>query len=326
MVTVTVTMLQTRQGEDGALWLVNTRHSASRAFADFLIGNGFASGELPPRLGPSESAGLVVVDGADLLTLGSQDSAPPAGVLVMEPDTRLLYGQSDGVGGQRPVTPVDPANDPTYAAQLSVQQRSLPSITIGTNATTQLYLGPCAVAGVYCVTVGSAGSLTIHDDTGSTDATKLRFSRAYTAMTAATYYPMVADDPAAMLFSTGVYVTVPTSGLYLVDVVDGSDFTGARGQGMLCDVTRVTASGVAVAGPARVLSVKVIAAGSAGSLAAYNGDAVAAADLIYPSTAYTSLAADQIIRMGPRGGAAGLRGLYLTMPTNAVVLVNHLPR
>lgn len=45
--TVSVTMLQSRWGEDGTLWAVDTVHDATDSFATYLVTNGFASGTLP---------------------------------------------------------------------------------------------------------------------------------------------------------------------------------------------------------------------------------------------------------------------------------------
>lgn len=45
--TITVTMLQTRRGEDGTLWLAGSQYGASDAFAAVLISSNLATGTLP---------------------------------------------------------------------------------------------------------------------------------------------------------------------------------------------------------------------------------------------------------------------------------------
>lgn len=63
--TTTVTMLQTRRGEDGNPWLVDQSYSASDAFAAILITANYATGTLPidrdlvPIMGQTNSAGQV---------------------------------------------------------------------------------------------------------------------------------------------------------------------------------------------------------------------------------------------------------------------------
>lgn len=64
--TVTVTMLQTRRGEDGTLWTSGTSHSATDAFATFLISSNLATGELPPaRLSPPTRLSTIVIAAYD---------------------------------------------------------------------------------------------------------------------------------------------------------------------------------------------------------------------------------------------------------------------
>jgi hypothetical protein len=53
---VTITMLQTRRGEDGTLWLAGADYVASETFAQLLITANMASG--PPRPAPSEPGPL----------------------------------------------------------------------------------------------------------------------------------------------------------------------------------------------------------------------------------------------------------------------------
>lgn len=75
--TTTVTMLQTRRGEDGNSWLVGQSYSASDAFAAMLITANYATGTLPtdqdlvPIFGQTNSAGqvtsLVSGDGSVLI-------------------------------------------------------------------------------------------------------------------------------------------------------------------------------------------------------------------------------------------------------------------
>lgn len=70
--TTTVTMLQTRLGENGSLWTVGNSYAASDAFAAVLISSNLATGTLPksrglvPLWGQTDNTGAVasVVDGA----------------------------------------------------------------------------------------------------------------------------------------------------------------------------------------------------------------------------------------------------------------------
>jgi hypothetical protein len=201
-----------------------------------------------------------------------------------------------------------------------------PSRSVTASLTGQTILGPCAVVGIHAVTVGT-GTLTVHDGRASSDPTKLRFSRASGALVAGTYYPLVADELAAMLFADGVYVSVPTGGVYLLDVVQEQDLMAASQAGLICVPSRVTTTGLAIGGPSEVVSLKVIDPGSAGALACYDaGDAANASALLHPSIAFGSLAADQIIRFGGRGNARAVGNLYVTMPTAGILLINHIPR
>lgn len=77
--TITVTMLQTRRGEDGNQWTVGNSYSASDDFAAKLISSNYATGTLPvdrdlvPIMGQTNSAGqvtsLVSGDGNVLLVI-----------------------------------------------------------------------------------------------------------------------------------------------------------------------------------------------------------------------------------------------------------------
>jgi len=219
-----------------------------------------------------------------------------------------------------------------YVEQFDFNQNTLATRAYPVTATGQIYLGPCAVVGIKAVTVG-AGTLTIHDATDATDATLLRMSRASGNIVAGTDYPLVSpDDKAGMLFSTGAYVTIPAGGVYWLYLIDGAEIPGAVNSGMLCALSRVTASGVVndpatgqALGDVVVVSVKVIAPGSANNLDIRGGVAVTDS-LLHPSTAFGALAADQIIKFGPVGGGLRLTGLYITIPTSGIVLVNYLPR
>lgn len=70
--TTTVTMLQTRLGENGSLWTIGNSYAASDAFAAVLISSNLATGTLPksrglvPLWGQTDNTGAVasVVDGA----------------------------------------------------------------------------------------------------------------------------------------------------------------------------------------------------------------------------------------------------------------------
>lgn len=86
---------------------------------------------------------------------------------------------------------------------------------------------------------------------------------------------------------------------------------------------RMTASGIAIVGGALVSGIKVIARGTAGNLAVYEG-VDAAGPVRYPSTVYTSLADDQFLRFSR--GLSQFANMYLTLPTGAVVLVYMAPR
>ena len=70
--TVSVTMLQTRVGEDGSLWTVaGSPYNASLDFAYFLIGNRFATGTLPTAV-QSYPMTQVVATAAEIAALAGQ--------------------------------------------------------------------------------------------------------------------------------------------------------------------------------------------------------------------------------------------------------------
>jgi hypothetical protein len=214
-----------------------------------------------------------------------------------------------------------------WADQFGVDESpALPVEPVTASATGIAIAGACAIASIYCVTVGT-GTLTVHDDYSASDATKLRFSRADSAMAAAGVYPMVSDAAGtAMLFDTGAFVTVPSGGIYVLDVVrPGSAIRGVRGSGLLCVPRRVAASGLAVEGICNVASLKVIAPGSSGNLAVYDDRVATNANrLRYPVTAFGSLTADQIITFGRNPRRFG--NINITVPTGGIVLVNTLVR
>jgi hypothetical protein len=130
-----------------------------------------------------------------------------------------------------------------------------------------------------------------------------------------------------MLFDTGMYVTIPSSGVYVLDVVTGLELPGVLGSGLLCATTRVAASGLTLTGPTTVVGAQVLAAGSSGSFAYYD-DVVGtdATRLIHPTVAYNASGVLDAIRFGPRGGGRRVNHLYVTVPTSGVVLVHYVPR
>lgn len=95
--TTTVTMLQTRLGENGSLWTVGNSYAASDAFAAVLISSNLATGTLPksrglvPLWGQTDNTGAVasVVDTAgNVFTRAVQPSQPGAVVV----DWSAQYG------------------------------------------------------------------------------------------------------------------------------------------------------------------------------------------------------------------------------------------
>ncbi len=208
---------------------------------------------------------------------------------------------------------------------MGVQQQALVCEAVEASSAGLVYPQACAVVGITAIALGS-GTVTVHDDRAASDAARLRFSRATGAMVAGTYYPMVsADEPAGMLFERGVYVSLPSGGVYVLDVVSDIYMAGLMSAGLLCVPQRVTASG-RVKGLVTAKSLKVIAPGSAGSLQLHEDhDAANAKRARSVSTAFGSLAADQIVPLAPRGAVRQYRNLYVTVPTGGIVLLNRMP-
>lgn len=207
---------------------------------------------------------------------------------------------------------------------IGVQQQALLCEAVEASSTGLIYPQACAVVGIKAIALGT-GTLTIHDDRTASDATRLRMSRAVAAMTAGSYYPMVADDGSALLFERGAFVTVPTGGLYLLDVVSDIRAYGIESGGLLCTAERLAASG-RILGLSAVKSLKVIAPGSAGDLSVHEDHgATNAKRLRMPVTAFGSLAADQIINLAHRNCVRQFRNLYVTVPTSGIVLINRIP-
>lgn len=82
---VTVTMLQTRRGEDGTLWTAGSSYSASDAFAQFLITGNLATGSLPgvsqSGLSPADTIALKgVVSGTGSIAITHDGSGRVASV------------------------------------------------------------------------------------------------------------------------------------------------------------------------------------------------------------------------------------------------------
>lgn len=85
--TVSVTMLQSRWGEDGSLWAVDTIHAASDSFATYLVTNGFATGTLPLPL-QSTPVSHVILTTAEINAL---DGAGEPGWTYEDRDTGEVY-------------------------------------------------------------------------------------------------------------------------------------------------------------------------------------------------------------------------------------------
>ncbi len=223
-----------------------------------------------------------------------------------------------------------PAEAIPYAGQFSTMQRCLPIKSKIVTASGLLGIGPVAIVGVRCVGKGSGGTLAIYDSVNASTASLLRMSLAQSAATDGNYYPMCdAVGQAALLFATDAYVTDTTGGVWVIDYVDSqSAIAGIEGSGLLCETQYVSATGVALYGPTHVLSVKVLAVGSSDNLIVHDWtDATDATKLRYPSTVYSSLAANQIIALGPQSSPTRFNnGVYVTVPTGGIVLVNYLPR
>jgi hypothetical protein len=285
--------LQAAHGGALGLLAAGSTQDVPEALAIDLVGSGQARWVTPP----SSRVGVLDIPAAPLSSLASRDGLDDA-------LDSLQWADQFGVD-ESPALPVEP---------------------VTASATGIAIAGACAIASIYCVTVGT-GTLTVHDDYSASDATKLRFSRADSAMAAAGVYPMVSDAAGtAMLFDTGAFVTVPSGGIYVLDVVrPGSAIRGVRGSGLLCMPRRVAASGLAVEGICNVASIKVIAPGSSGNLAVYDDRVATNANrLRYPVTAFGSLTADQIITFGRNPRRFG--NINITVPTGGIVLVNTLVR
>ena len=113
--TTTVTMLQTRLGENGSLWTIGNSYAASDAFAAVLISSNLATGTLPksrglvPLWGQTDNTGAVasVVDGAGIPTsttvgslLGfSAATTIPEVIFDQSPGGKYLFTQYDGTYG-----------------------------------------------------------------------------------------------------------------------------------------------------------------------------------------------------------------------------------
>lgn len=286
-----VTMLQTRRGEDGNLWLAGQQYSASDAFARLLVSANLATAAF---------------------------AAFPQSTLTVD-EVQAVQAIADTADGT-----IYGATAKTVWPDVQVQQSALLCEAVEASSTGLVYPQACAVVGVHAITLGT-GTLTIHDDNTASDAARLRMSRAVAAMTAGSYYPMVADDGSAMLFERGAFVTVPTGGLYLLDVVSDIRAYGIASGGLLCSVERMAASG-RILGLSAVKSLKVITPGSEGNLSVHEDHgATNAKRLRMPVTAFGSLTADQIISLAHRNCVRQFRNLYVTVPTSGVVLVNRIP-
>ena len=311
--TITVTMLDTRMGEDSTLWTAGTEHEATETFAKHLVQFGWATATFSDVTAATTARGRVTAAGEfEFLdhTGAVIGGATALAAIIAEYEAGTL------------------ADTAATVPQFALTQRALPVTTRNAAVTQLLEYGPCALVGVRCIAPGSSGTLTIHDDINASTAAKLRFSLAFGSATANTYYPAVADEPCGMLFDRGCFVTVPAAGVYAIDLLVGSAITGVDGTGLLTVATRVTDADnpEALIGSSQVVSIKVIAPGSAGNLVVYNAFSAVAAETRVASTAYTSLAANQIIRLGQRGAPMQFDSLYVTVPTAAIILINHLPR
>ena len=219
-----------------------------------------------------------------------------------------------------------PSTAVSYASQFVLNRRALPIRSVVVSASGLVKIGPCAVAGFRCVTPGSSGTFAINDDVDAATAAQIRETRAYTAATANTYYPMALDDQAAMLMGYGCYVTVPTGGVYVLDLIDDlAALPGIEGQGMLLEPVRVAATGLALWDAPAIASVKVIAPGSAGTLTIHDATANSDATRLRLSIAFGSLTAGQIIPLGGKGAAPTFGCAYVTITTGGIFLLNRYP-
>lgn len=125
--TVSVTMLQTRMGEDGNLWTVaGSPYTASLEFANFLIGNRFATGTLPTAV-QSYPMTQVVATAAEIAAITGQ---PGVRYVERDGDQREFRwvngamvvvgvgsGGSSGGSGGSDRTAVTPEADPVNGGQ-----------------------------------------------------------------------------------------------------------------------------------------------------------------------------------------------------------------
>lgn len=93
---VTVTMLQTRRGEDGSLWNAGSSYSASDAFAAFLVTSNLASGTLPqvPQTGLSpaqQTAVVALVSGDRIADATSRSITAEDNAKFLAPTGSLTY-------------------------------------------------------------------------------------------------------------------------------------------------------------------------------------------------------------------------------------------
>lgn len=79
---ITVTMLQTRQGEGGSLWTVGNSYSASDAFGSYLITSNLATGSMPAvpvtGISPAVATAITALVSKDGIT-GVWRQVPAAG-------------------------------------------------------------------------------------------------------------------------------------------------------------------------------------------------------------------------------------------------------
>jgi hypothetical protein len=138
---VTITMLQTRRGEDGTLWLSGTDHVASDTFAQLLITSNLATG--PQRAAPSEPGPLTSVEATQVRTLVSVDGKLRIGVENAAENTATLQAALTAGGDVRVRTPG------IYDLNLNAGPMTIPSFTslyIGAGVTLRVAAGSlCAM-------------------------------------------------------------------------------------------------------------------------------------------------------------------------------------
>jgi hypothetical protein len=135
--TVSVTMLQTRRGEDGNLWLAGVTYSASDEFARQLIVGNYATGTLPDPMQSYQVSQLV---------------ATAAEIAAMDGEPGVLYVERDGA--QRMFRWVNGAmlqvsSDGTTAANAMPASDILPVLGVMTSLT------PTTPANEYVTTAGA---------------------------------------------------------------------------------------------------------------------------------------------------------------------------